>query len=226
MHYSLTKYFFSFYILSFLTGCYCFMEGSSENVQYLNGTKFHRSCEWRADGLAKQVNVYYGIPSSDLNYYKENYIDKTASSSKINSFGPLGIRGEYYCSPFGIIPYSVMGLGFDYSYSKARLSYNNTNYSNDLTFNNHRVMLSANLMTFARGDLISYFTLQGGCNFMNRKKNSSDPGFVFKESQRSPNFEYRIGQGFQYYLGNVYALVVEGGYGGGAYIRTGFCFWF
>ena len=76
------KYLILLLSVPFLEGCYCFLEGSSQNVRYLDGTKFHPLCEWRLDGLVKQVNAYYGFPGTDLPKYRSDYFDSDNVSSK------------------------------------------------------------------------------------------------------------------------------------------------
>lgn len=214
------------------SGCYCFLELDNKEVKNLNGKKYGRICCIKVSPETKPflANVYYGLPNTKGNSYANTYKPESASSSNIETFGPLGLRIEKYIAPSWRFPFRILGLGLDYSYASSTLTYqrsinnNSTIYHNELQFIDHRLMASANLMLLVRRKMIGYSTLQCGALFSNRSNTGNDPDFAFK-SKNSPAFEYRAGFGLQYYLNGKFALVAEGGYGGGAYARAGFCYW-
>jgi hypothetical protein len=110
-----------------------------------------------------------------------------------------------------------------------RLAYESSNsgirHSNMLRFGHTRIMAGINLMTMVQGRMIGYITLQGGYNSVRGKMISTGPNASYELRTGSPGFDYRAGFGLQYYLGPYIAAVAEGGYGGGAYCRTGICYW-
>ncbi len=219
----------AFIIVFAMQGCYCFYEGSAANVRYLSHHTYSPICEWgNLNGRTLQFNGYYGFPKTDVKHYSTAYLDNTTSDGRLSSFGVAGFRAEKYVTPFGIIPYTVLGLGLDYSTSALKLSYkntiNNNSYSHDLNFSTNRVMLSANYITIAYGRFMNYVILQGGYNFTGRKKSTDEPGFCYKKVS-GQTWQCRIGSGFQYYVHGAIALVFEGGYGGGCYFKTGLCCW-
>lgn len=219
--------------VSFLqSSCYCFLESTPANVRYMNKHNYFPLCEpWAIDGYNMQANAYYGFPNIDLNDYKDKYEPYApAGFDRSAALGIFGFRLEKYVSPFGIIPNCILGLGLDYSFSRSDLEFKSvvsgSDYNNRLSFINNRCLFSMNLMTMVKGNWIGYTTLQGGLLFTRPISTGNDPYFAFNKSKSSSTFNYRIGYGFQRYLNNRFALTLEGGYGGGAYFKTGFCYWF
>jgi len=214
------------------SGCYCFREFYNTEVKNLEGKKYGTICcvEVKPECKPFLVNTYYGLPNTKRNSYENTYKPESASSSDIGTFGPLGFRIEKYVIPSRRFPVRILGLGLDYSYASSTLSYqrsvNNTTttYRNELRFTDHRIMASANLILLAKRKMTGYSTLQCGALFSNRNNTGNDPDFAFK-TQKPLALEYRAGFGLQYYLNGKFALVAEGGYGGGAYARAGFCYW-
>ncbi len=212
-----------------LSGCYCFMTRGKSNVRFLDGAVFYNNCPDFCGGGGKpyQLNVYHGLPNTDLTHLKTSYVNATVSNPDFGAMGPVGFRAEKYVTPFHIIPVTILGLGIDYSYASSKLNYQSTNfnYINELRYNSNRVMLSANLYVLVQRKWMGYITGQWGPNFTTFVKQSNDPDFSSKDFKQTPVFNTRYGAGIQYYFWPRTGLVLEAGYGGGTYVKAGFSYW-
>lgn len=228
----LNKTIIYFFLLSLLSSCYCrkmVIEGSSHPrwLRNASGDTTYTLCFGGSKAFV--VTPYYGFPSSIENELEKTYSTPTVADFKFETKGQFGIRGEYFISP-GFVPYRVLGLGLDYSFAKTSNSYSQTigsdNFENAFDINSNRLVLSANLYTLiTRYGLYGYTTMQGGFNFVEKQYSGNNPNFHFTDRYRSMNFEYRLGYGFQYFFAYPVGISLEGGYGGGAYIRIGISVW-
>jgi hypothetical protein len=171
-----------------------------------------------------ELSAYYGAPSYLKDQLSLQYQTTAMSNFKANSFGQFGFRFNRFMSP-GFTRLAILRLGIDYSYSKNQLSwdqsYLGTATSTHLKFKSHRLLVNTSLYTFlTQYGLAGYLHLQGGVHFMN-KSNSENSAFVFEDTFRSSNFDYRVGYGFQYFLSNDFSFFIEGGYGTGVYGKAG-----
>ncbi len=191
---------------------------------------FSPLCEWWCGGGRSPVqgNVYYSFPNTDVKDFDPASIDKNMSVYQVSSVGPAGARMEAYVSPFGITSYAIMGLGLDCSRSTIDMTYagmiNQQSYDNHIKIHTDRIMGSMNLMTMVTGKCVGYITLQGGLRSQKYKDEKGGAEYLGPENIRS--FDYRLGYGLQRYFNSKLGVVVEGGYGGGAYARVGLCYWF
>ena len=221
------KGYLSFLFLSaslLLHGCYCFRPSAHENVRFPFTTTDSPFCNWDGKGTFNmQVHAYYGSPNTDRVDIANAYAGTIQS---IHTKGLAGIRAETYISPFHLSQYAIMGVGADYSRSVNNLRYAASGTTTDVHYVNNRIMTSVNLILLVQGYFIGYTTMQGGYNFTSSRYKTNDPSFLLKYSHHDPRFDYRVGYGLEYYFGPYFGAVAEGGYNGGAYARTGLCYWF
>lgn len=221
--------------LSFaLTGCYCFNKTVPDvsSIRRLSTSKpsplcdsWGGSCEGRRSFL---LNAYYGFPimNSMKTDYISKYVDPTATDYTLSTKGLFGVRMEKYIGTF-ITPYAVLGLGIDYSQAFINIQYTDLNatYTNQYDLINHRTLLSINYMTLVNRNTIGYLTFQGGISQIKRKFSSDNTNLPNSKVLEPAKFDYRIGYGFQYYPVGPWGIAIEGGYGGGAYVKVGLFFW-
>lgn len=216
-------------LLPILTGCYCFKTiPTTSSIRHLRTSKTSSLCDdWiGGGGRSVQVNAYYGFPSTVKNNYDKAYDIDLVENYEFSTIGQFGLRAEKYLPSF-VTPFRVLGVGIDYSQAYVNLQYTNLNGTQETVcdFTHYRAMLSINHMTWVKRRLIGYLTFQGGINMVKRKSISGDPNFQFQNVFNPVNFAYRGGYGFQYYLKGPWAVSIEGGYAGGAYVRVGFLCW-
>ena len=217
-------------LLISLNGCYCFYKIYGEaSPRYLESPPPFSLCsQWSGEGKSMQTNIYYGFPSTMKKEYTNFYTGDSTISHDFHSPGQLGLRLEKYIAP-GKIPFCIVGLGLDFSISSLKLNYterwNYFNCENEINSVHSRMMGSINVMTLVQDRCIGYVSLQGGYNFVNNSYHSSIAAYPFRDIYRPGRFEYRIAYGLQFYSSSLLGLNVECGYGGGAYIRTGICYW-
>lgn len=161
--------------------------------------------------------VYYGFPNCNLRSMKTDSVEA-------KTFGSVGLRAENYFAPFKSIPYKILGLGLDYSYSKISTSDAATRLQQE--FLRNRFLLSADLITLVKHRTIGYVIIQGGVEFLNIRR--QDPLSVsgLPLIKRSGKLNFRLGYGIQYYLNKNIAIVGEAGIGAGVLARSGLYFWF
>lgn len=215
-----------------ISGCYCrkiVVEGSSHPrwLRNSSGDTSYVLCFGGSKNFV--VTPYYGFPSSIENELEKSYTSPSVSNFNFDTKGQVGIRGEYFVSP-GFVPFRVLGLGLDYSYAKTFNSYvqsdGNDSYQHAFALRSNRIVFSANLYTLiTRFGLYGYTTMQGGVNLIDKTYTGNAPSFQFTDRFQASNFEYRLGYGFQYFFAYPVGISLEGGYGGGAYIRTGISVW-
>lgn len=212
---------------TFLFSCYCFhkVRGAS-SVRDLTVAKSYSNCHvWGGRGKTFQFNMYYGYPPMDLNRYRSQQIPAASETIRTKVTGQFGIRAEKYIPVYK--GFHVLGLGLDYSQNRFGMEYtlSGSSYRETSSFTEHRVMLSANFMTWVSRHWIGYVTLQGGINRTHKTITSKDSGLVTQEVSLPGTFGYRAGYGLQYYLKGPWGFALEGGYGGGAYVRLGIFAW-
>lgn len=219
-------------LLSLFSSCYCrkiIIEGSS-HPRWLRNSSGDTSYVLCFGGSKKfVVTPYYGFPSSIKNELEKSYRTSGVTDFNFDTKGQVGIRCEYYVSP-GFVPFRVLGLGLDYSYAKTFNSFvqsdGNKNYQHTFDLRSNRIVFSANLYTLiTRFGLYGYTTMQCGVNLVDKTYSGDAYSFQFKDRFQSSNFEYRVGYGFQYFFAYPVGISFEGGYGGGAYVRTGISLW-
>lgn len=177
-----------------------------------------------------QLNPYYGSFSTVKDELESSYSTSPNSDFKFKTNGLFGLRAETHISP-GFVPYKVLGIGIDYSFTRINTSFseivNFQTVKNNLNFDANRILLSANLYTLVtRYRLLGYISLQGGLTQISKRYLGNAVSFKFSDPLENKSFDYRIGYGFQYFLNSNLGLDIEGGYGGGAYLRTGVTIWF
>ncbi|MFN5846084.1 MAG: hypothetical protein ACK46O_10285 [Flavobacteriia bacterium] len=178
------------------------------------------------DGKASQLHVYTGLPSDLEKKLETNYNTAGISDYNFQNKGLYGVRYERYISP-GFVPYAILGVGLEYSFSSFNVSFNTNQESNLLNFRANRLALSANLMTLVtQYGLIGYATGQLGHVSYRKDYTGSNPTFSFTEGLKNGGPDYRIGYGFEYFPFESLGFTIEGGYGRGAYGRIGAVLWF
>ena len=183
---------------------------------------------WGGGGRSFQLNGYYGFSTSESlkRDYIARFVHTDVTDYQLNSIGQFGIRTEKYF-PSIITSHAVLGVGIDYSQGYHDLTYHTigSQYKTDYTIQNHRTMLSLNHMTWVRGRIVGYLTLQGGISQIIKKYSIEDPIIESLKSSEPVEFAYRVGYGFQYYPAGLWGFSIEGGYGDGTYIRAGMFWW-
>lgn len=165
------------------------------------------------------LNTYYGFSSLDRIDLINDYTANGNNIVATNTLGLYGLRMERWVAPSSKFPFRIIGLGVDYSFNQTKMTYTSgTASSNVLDVNllSHHVLGNVNVITFIRNRMIGYVTIQGG---VISQKNS------LVSQQQSLIFDYRLGYGIQYYLKNNFGFTLEGGYKGGAFVKTGIVFW-
>jgi hypothetical protein len=230
------KKIFFIIVLFLFSGCYCVKivqeRVGNDNPRWLFGIKTKAISELCfGSGKSNQLNVYYGFPSDSKNILDKTYNVDGISDYKFEDKGQYGIRIEKYIYP-GFVPYAVLGVGLDYSFSKTTSSFNSLLTNNDiidnkLIFNSNRIALSANLYTLVtRFGLLGYTTAQIGTVKHTKIYSGQNLDFHFTDPLTTGVFDYRLGYGFQYFPKSDLGFSIEGGYGRGAYVRAGVILWF
>jgi len=208
-----------------LTGCYCFTRtvGVSD-VRTLETARKSEGCCILAGGAANQAEVYYGVPSTDKQEVEDGLRANGNQLIDGNSFGQVGFAFRHWTSPGKFFPYRIIGLGLDYNYGQSNFNFNAPNNPEPFNFkqNNHRLFGSLNVMTFATRHFIGYASAQAGAQFQYDRL--TDAHANFSKEQRT-GLDYRFGYGVHYYSRLPFAIMAEGGYGGGAYARVGLVAW-
>lgn len=222
-------------VIFILSSCYCteviYVARNGAHPRWLGNIKFrpvHALCF--GEGKNYQAHLFTGYPSDIRSNLEDHYVTNSSSNFDHSYKGLYGARVERYISP-GFVPYHVLGVGLEYSFSKNELSFNTqettTNYSNELTYLANRFVLSANLITLiTRKGLIGYVTIQSGLVNYSRVYSGTNIGFNPTDAYAGNLFDYRVGYGFQRFFKSGIGVHLEGGYGGGAYGRIGLSMWF
>ena len=211
-----------------LSGCYCLKTYSSGVSDFERATvnKDSGLCCGH-EGRSVEVNAYYGAPFTEKKEYVDRYSTLSSESTEFSSVGQFGLRIEKHISYLNI-PYRVLGVGVDYSqtYFNIEQKYAGNQADTAHSFVQHRTVLSINHMTFIRKKSIGYLTFQGGVNNVRETIRSNSTDFQSQRMFQPATFAYRIGYGLQYYpTGGRWGIALEGGYGGGAYVRAGVFCW-
>lgn len=218
-------------LLVVLSSCYCFNEAvtiAPEPRELNRRHEGYKCIDWGGKGKSFQMNSYYGFPSSiKLRNTLKNWTNTTADFTKhdYKTTGQFGLRVEKYLPSF-IVPFRVLGVGFDYAYGQHTIDLSAQGESSSFAIQNHRMMVSVNHMTFVQGSFIGYASLQSGVNKLSYIKENDMLSLEGNNQVERLDFAFRIGYGLQYYFKNSLALTLEMGYGDGAYLRAGFVWWF
>lgn len=203
-------------MLMLLSGCYCV------NVTYDTVVRAHP--RWLGNinvqpryelcfggGNANQFHVYTGLPSNLEKKLASNYNTPGTSDYSFQNKGIYVVRYERCVSP-GFVPYAILGVGLDYSFSSFNVSFNYNQQNNQLNFKANRLALSANLMTLVtQYGLIGYATGQFGLVSYRKDYTGSNPAFSFTEGLKNGGPDYRIGYGFEFFPFESLDFTLEGG---------------
>jgi hypothetical protein len=170
--------------------------------------------------------LYTGLPSDLEKKLSTSYNTPGTSNYSFQNKGLYGVRYERYVSP-GFVPYAILGVGLDFSFSAVQVNFNANQQSNQLNFNANRLALSTNLMTLVtQFGLIGYATGQIGLVNYSKNYTGGNPAFTFNDGLKNGGPDYRLGYGFEYFPIESLGFSLEGGYGRGAYARIGAVLWF
>jgi hypothetical protein len=178
------------------------------------------------DGTSNQIHFYYGQFSDQKNSVMKTYSDSNYLNPSYTSLGQLGFRYERFFSP-GFVPYKVLALGIQGAYQEDAFNFVNPfNQEGHINYKSLFGTFSANLYTWVtRRGFLGYLTAQIGYRFTERSISGNVPQFEFLDPYKN-QWNYRIGYGFQFHVLPRLALGLEGGYGGGTYLRSGIAFRF
>lgn len=213
-------------LLALLNSCYCvrvtYDRVGNAHPRWLGNINVQPRYELCfGNGNANQLHLYTGFPSDLEKKLEKEYKTPQTTNYSFENKGLFGARYEHYISP-GFIPYRILGLGLDYSYSRTMLNYQENNFTNQLSFTANRIAVSMNFMTLVtQFGLIGYATGQIGLVNYSRDYSGNNPNFSFGNFPDSGGPDYRIGYGFEYFPMENFGFTLEGGYGRGAYGRAG-----
>ena len=211
-------------------GCFCESVVSSGNVRRVNDAKGYSICNNHpGKGLANEVTPYFGFIMVDSTQVLQRFQSMQNISGQIQGFRQYGISlNRSFVSPLYGMP--VIQLGIDYSFDDFRVNAMDANHEfTGLSFENqrHRIALNFNHYYLFRSRLIGYFSFQYGAErLMTQPRNESSTPFELVEWDRNWISNYRVGTGLRLFFNGPFGVSIEGGYGGGAYLRTGLFVWF
>lgn len=216
-------------LLFILSSCYCFTKRyTPPSIKYLDGVKSYSLCDtYPGKGISTRGSLYYGAPSTDYLAYSKSYNTASTQSFDFSTHGEFGGRFERY---FRVaMPIPLLGIGVDYSYAGIGVDLeqieNGNLYTSRLASFHHRINLSVNYIVLVKKHSIGYFIGQIGLEHTNTFESSNNPNFSSIELFPKNALNYRVGYGYEYYFRERTFLGIEGGYGGGGYIRIGIGTW-
>lgn len=213
------------FLLCFLTGCYCVEPYYSKGVKSFKETTSFSLCFSANGGKSTSLTPYYGFLNTDEAAFSNELREQEITPTESKLMGTFGIRAAHWIAPSRSFPFRVLGVGADYSINSIRMNYTDPTSENlGLNRKNHRILASANVITFVQPRWLGYATFQGGVRL---QRDRIIPASLPETQTTIKNAfgEYRIGYGFQFYPDMPVGISLEGGYGAGAYARAGLVFW-
>ena len=216
-------------LLSTLSSCYCFTKRyTPPSIKTLDSPRSYTLCDtYPGKGIATRASLYYGAPSTDYFTLAKEYNTEATQFFNFSSRGEFGGRLERYIHVGMPIP--LLGLGVDYSYTELGLDLkhinNGTSYTTELSSFHHRINFSMSYITLVKKRSMGYFIGQIGLEFTNTFESSNIPNFTSAKLFPKNALNYRMGYGYEHYFNRITYIAIEGGYGGGGYIRIGIGAW-
>lgn len=214
-----------------LSSCYCkWVQRGYSSVRELKAIHDYKICPDNKTTGNKffPITVYTGDPFYSPIKFQQS--DTTHIINKITySYNKnFGIRGETFFK-LGTYPGPLLGVGIDYSRNNFSANYITTIHQvqEEQTQNiqQQRLSLNLNLVTWLTNNMMGYICFQKGGEWTKREIQSEFTQYNYQDKKSIKNKNWRIGYGFQFYFRPGLAFNLEIGYGGGAFIKTGICWW-
>lgn len=214
-----------------LSGCYCkWVQRGYSSVRELKAIHDYKICpdNQTVEGSFLPITIYTGDPFYTHLKFQQNDTSYIISNINYNYNKILGIRGETFLK-LGSYPGPLLGIGLDYSRNNFTAQYftvmHQVHEQQTQKIQQQRLSLNLNLVTWLKTRMMGYISFQKGREWTKREIQSEFSQYNFEDKKSIRTKNWRIGYGFQFYFRPGLAFNLEFGYGGGAFVKTGICWW-